>query len=778
MDIILTIKKNYFFLGVLVCLYSCNIYKRIPEGSSVLVANQIDIKGQEKDLINDFFYKGDLYKILKQKPNKRIFGIPVSQHIWAFYVKKRNTEFTQFMATKVGQPPVIFDSSSLEISRIALENYYFNIGHFDNQVKVSFKTEKKKTKVVYEVYPNTPYKIRNIYVDNQTPLQREIVKDSPNTFIHRGDIFNIANFMKEIERITFAANDAGYYNFNKDFVRFKYDTFRKINELDVYTNILEETDSTNFQKYYLDSIYLFINTSNEQANINSHPTYNLKRLKFIQPLPKGYEEKFLEKFVYYTHDSFYSKGDVNKTIQRMSELSNFKLINSSVKLNPDKERHLDLVYSLTPYYKRKISFGQYVYNSTLGFIGAQPTITFLNRNLTHRADRLNLSISGAIEVNAYLNQNKNASGFISRTDLSLQGNYTIENFIVPLWFGKDKNFIYNRNTINANYTFSKRLGYYDIHNIGFSLSYDWSKKVTTNFSYSPISFGAILFPESAVSDEFKRTLELNPYLKLSFNNSFILGSNFSLGHIIALGRNKVNSLQFKTNFETAGNTVFLADKILRFSDGKNGININGIDVSQFLKSQFELVHSNKINTRTSLHSRVKFGMAFPYGNSRQLPYIKQFFIGGPLSLRAFQPRTIGPGLQNPGVYNSDTSTYTPDQTGNISLEFNSEYRFHIISFLKGALFVDAGNIWNSSSNFTTHNESIFKLDEFYKQFYVGGGLGLRIDLNYFIMRFDVGIPMRIPYLTKNDWVILDAKPLNGDWRNNNLIINFAVGYPF
>ena len=766
-----------FGLFILLSVYSCNIYKQVPEGSSVLVSNHIEIIGQEKDLINDFFYKDEINKIPIQKPNKKVLGIPISQHIWAFYNKRKVTQFSQFMKTKVGKEPLIFDSTKLERSRIALENYYFNIGHLDNEVRVKYEIKRKRTKVTYEVEPKTPYKIRHILVDTLTPIQKDIYSEMGNSFLVKNDILKIEKLEREIVRMTFVANDKGYYNFNKDNIKYKFDTFQKNHEADVYVKILEESDSTYFQKYKLDSIYIFINTYKEQANINTSEVIRRGSLIFVQSKDKLYNEKFLEKFVYRTHDSSYSKGDINRTIQRFSELNNFKLINSAVKFPSEYAKHLDVIYTLTPNMKRTISLEQSFYNSTLGFIGAQPTLKYVNRNLSKKADKFSLSLSGAVEFNAYLNQNKNFSGLISRTDISVSTSYSIENFFLPFLLTNKKNYIFNRTLINSNYTYSKRLGFYDIHNIGTSLEFQWSKKKHSTFSYSPIAFNAIIFPENSVSAEFKKTLDQNPFLKSSFNNSFIIGSNFAWNFNTPMGKRKLNTFILKLNIETAGNSVYFLDKITGSANDDKEVSIGDINVSQFVKSQFEVIKSTKLTQLSSLHSRVKLGLAFPFGNSNKLPYIKQYFIGGPFSLRAFQPRTIGPGNQDLGPFGTDSQTVR-DQTGNMTFEFNSEFRFHIVSFLKGALFVDGGNIWNSSPNFSQDDLGVFKIDEFYKQMYIGGGFGFRGDFNYFIMRFDVGIPLRVPYLPKNDWVIMDAKPFNSEWIRNNLVINFAVGYPF
>lgn len=774
-------KRIIFRLLTLVWLcttLSCNIYKQIPEGSSALVSNEIVILGQEKDLINDFFYKDELFKIPIQKPNKRFLGIPLSQHIWAYYNQKKITKFSQFMKTKVGKSPVLFDSTKLERSRIGLENYYYNLGHLDNTVKVSFATHKKRTKVKYEIEPKTPYRLRNIAIDTQTEVQKEIYNENTNTLLNRGDVLNIERLEREINRMTYIANDKGFYNFTKNNVRFKFDTFHKTHELDLYIKILEETDTTYFQKYKLDSIYVFINSPNEQATVSNSKMTRIGGNVFIQTKDLAYNEFFLNNFIYKNQEGFYSKGDINRTIQKLSELNNFKLINPTIIYATDSSKRLHLIYSLTPGPKRTVSFEQSFYNSTLGFIGAQPKLNYVNKNLTHKADKLSISVSGAIELNAYLNQNRNASGLISRTDISMLASYGIEKFLLPKFLVPKNKLIYSKTFINTNYTFSKRLGFYDIHNIGINMEYAWAGKKNTTLSYTPMSVNAIIFPENSVSEEFQNTLNNNPFLRSTFNNSFIIGSNFSLNHLAPIGRRKKNSFNIRWNLEMAGNSVYVLDKILPLSKDRNEITIGDINVSQFIKSQVEVINSTRLTQVSSLHSRAKLGLAFPFGNSENLPYIKQYFIGGPFSIRAFQPRTIGAGSHNPGIFGLDSLSFPRDQIGNMVIEFNSEYRFHIISFLKGALFLDGGNIWNSSSTFSQDELGVFKLSDFYKQMYLGGGFGLRGDFNYFVMRFDIGIPLRVPYLEKNEWVILDAKPLNGDWFRNNVVINFAVGYPF
>jgi outer membrane protein insertion porin family len=759
---------------------SCNIYKQVPDGQSVMVRNEIKELGKEADLINDFFFKDELFALPLQKPNKRVFGLPLSQHIWAFYNKKKITKFTQYMKSKIGNSPNFFDSSKIAPSKVIFENFYFNQGYFDSKVTVTYKTKSKRTVVSYLIEPGDVYKIRNVFFDSSSEIQQLIARDRNKSFIQPKDEFKIANFSQEIDRITRIGSNNGYYTFNKEFIKFRFDTFKTTHELDVYVKILEETDTTNFMQYKLDSIRILVNHVDEAiGKISEKKQSNFGNIRFIQGVPKNYNEKFLTRFVYQHKDSLFSKEEIDYTIQRFSDLNNFKLINSSILLKSQANRKLDLYYSLTPYKKKTISIGQSVYNSTLGLLGTSTQLSYSNRNLTKKADRLSLSLSGSVDMNVYLNEtNNNQPGFVSRLDLTGSASYTIEKFMVPFWFlNNNKSYLISHTNITSNYTYSKRLGFYDLHNIGASAGYEWTKKRANKFSYSPLSFNYIIIPEGSIQPDFEKSLDLNPFLRSSFTPAFILGSNFSFLRRGNYGKLQKNSFTFFNQLELAGNSAFIANKVLNLTDSAR-LTINNIDVSQFIKLQSEIINNNFLTKKSSLHSRLRFGIGLPYGNSSRLPYVRQFFLGGQYSLRAFQARTIGPGSYNPGFFDTDTSRVPRDQLGNLMIEANLEYRFNIISIFKGALFMDMGNIWNTSRDFHPSEDALFKFDQFYKQFYIGSGAGLRLDFNYFVMRLDLGIPIRVPYLSERDWVISDASISNSNWISNNVVLNFAVGFPF
>ncbi len=753
-------------------LQSCGISKHIPENQSLLRANNIVIKGVEKDLINDFFYKDDLLAIPVQKPNKRILNFwPLSLNIWAFYSNKKVTKFTQFMKTKVGAEPILFDSSKLYQSINRFQNYYSNIGYFNTKVEAKITTQNKITTLDFIVEPQKVFTYSNIFFDSTSIIEKIIYQTQENSLISKGESFNIENLKLERQRITDVLNNKGYYFFNKEFILFKIDTFQQTNQLDIYIKIQKDTDTSDFKKYKLDSIYVLI-LENENDKISNENIKKIGNITFIQPQKSLYNEKFMTSFFELNKDTFYSKENANRTLQRLTDLNNFKLINSNFSINPNKANHINALYSLSPFKKQFFSTGFYAYNSSQGLLGNSLSLIYNNRNLTKRADRLNIAISGGLELNFSLDESalNNNQGIISRSDISLTTNYTIEKLMMPFHINKEKLFTYKTNFFSK-YTYEKRINYYDLHNMSLSFGYEWSKNPKIRHFYNPLALSYIYLPPESVQNAFANILLQNPYLKASFDDALILGSNYQFSYF-STSRNKKDNFGYKFNAETAGNFPYLAHQI--FSKEKDNIvNFNDVIVSQYVKFLSEMVYSHKFNKQTAVHTRLKMGAAFSYGNFDYLPYIKQFFLGGPYSIRAFPLRQIGPGSFDV------TKQNIKDQTGNLLLEGNLEYRFNIIKMFKGALFTDMGNIWLTKNEFNTDDQKNFQIGEFYKQFYIGGGFGLRFDFDYFAIRMDLGFPIRVPYKDgAESWVIKEAKPFNADWQRKNLVFNIAVGYPF
>ncbi|MEP2057390.1 MAG: BamA/TamA family outer membrane protein, partial [Maribacter litoralis] len=277
-------------------------------------------------------------------------------------------------------------------------------------------------------------------------------------------------------------------------------------------------------------------------------------------------------------------------------------------------------------------------------------------------------------------------------------------------------------------------------------------------------------------DEFQEILDDNEYLSQSFEQRFIAGLLYSFTYDEVSNLSKEKPIYFSTNFDLAGNALSL------FSGGSN--TIFGSEYAQYAKVDADLRLYLRWQKERTLVSRIYAGWGIPYGNSSTLPFVKQFYSGGPYSVRAFDIRSIGPGSFYPDTEDDSTDYY--DQSGNLKLEANVEYRFPLFSYLKGAFFVDAGNVWLTGDyssliedeSTSTSSVSLFTDGKFEKDWLnevaAGVGFGLRLDIQSFVIRLDLASPLRIPYLDENErWNV----PFFGN-ADNNMTLNFAIGYPF
>ena len=279
---------------------------------------------------------------------------------------------------------------------------------------------------------------------------------------------------------------------------------------------------------------------------------------------------------------------------------------------------------------------------------------------------------------------------------------------------------------------------------------------------------------------FRDLLETNPLLRQSYEEQFIIGGNYSFFYsTLNLDDRKYekHNFYFNGNIDVSGNLLNLVQR--NGTDNNNGgvKEIFGTPYSQFTKVSGDFRYYYKIDKRNLIATRFFAGVGVPYGNAESLPYLKQFAAGGTNTIRAFRSRSIGPG-SFAQARDAGPDSLLLDQTGDISLLANIEYRFDVLGALKGALFVDAGNIWLVNEDVDRPGGE-FSTSDFLSETAVGTGFGLRFDADFFVIRLDFAFPLRAPFLPKGDrWVISNIDPLSKSWRRDNLILNIAIGYPF
>jgi outer membrane protein assembly factor BamA len=310
-----------------------------------------------------------------------------------------------------------------------------------------------------------------------------------------------------------------------------------------------------------------------------------------------------------------------------------------------------------------------------------------------------------------------------------------------------------------------------------SFGYIWKETLSKEHSFNPI---AVTFAHlTNTTQQFKDLLATNTFLRKSFEEQFTIGQTYSFTYADQLEKDLKNHLYFKGSVDLSGNIIHLVQSMLHEAGGTpaNPYTIFGTPYSEYSRFDVDVRHYyNTSNEASSIASRLIAGIGIAHGNSSTLPYVKQFYIGGSNSVRAFDARALGPGS-----YKTPDSLLAHsflDQAGDIKLEANIEYRFPIVSVVRGALFVDAGNIWLRNDD-PGRPGGTFAGKTFLNEIAVGTGFGIRLDLSFFILRFDLAFPLRVPYLPEGErWVTSRIDFGSGSWRKENLVLNVAIGYPY
>jgi outer membrane protein assembly factor BamA len=398
-------------------------------------------------------------------------------------------------------------------------------------------------------------------------------------------------------------------------------------------------------------------------------------------------------------------------------------------------------------------------------------LTYRNRNFLKAGELFTASVSlgSEIQVSGRKSYNSFRVGF--ETGLS------IPRFVVPFVHLDTKSGFIPKTNIILGYELVTRPQFYTLNSFHHSFGYSWKESPQKEHQLNAVSITYV--QPLNVTKEYTDTMAKVPALKRSIDKQFIIGSTYNYNFNQLVANMPTNAFYFNGNLDLSGNVIGL----ITGANYKTGdtVNIFNARFSQYVRTEADFRYYRKLGDNTTLANRIIAGIGLPYGNSDQLPFIKQFFVGGNNSIRAFRSRSVGPGTYLDTTLASKNTSYLPEQGGDIKLEMNTELRQKLFSVVYGALFIDAGNVW--TKNYDSTRPSIYGNTKFTGKFFselaVGAGAGIRVDISLLVLRLDVAFPVRKPYLTPgNRWLIRQLDLLNPTWRRNNLVFNLAIGYPF
>ena len=742
-------------------LSSCAVKKYVPEDQFLFTGSDLDVQLDSlSDVKNIDALKVELQKVLTPEPNTSFLGMRPGLHYY-YKVNKDSAGFiSRFLNRKIGEEPVYLADVEQEATRDLLRNRLENRGFFFSNItsKTSQDEESKEGRVSYSINLPNPYRLKTYQVDKDSipfyQVLEEQIKESP---IEIGSRFDLSAMKTERERIDNNLKNKGYYNFNSRFLIFQADTNQYDNrKFDLFVKLKKDVPSIAVKPYRIDKVNVYpYNVAGQDSVQNDTVMYANKN--YIQS-EEFFRPDRLDDFILLEKGDLYSPSKSKATSRRLGTIGAYKFVNIEYKEIDKKENDslnfLEANIYLSPLNKRAIRTELQAVTKSNDFTGPTLGVTFSNRNLFKGGELLNINATGTYEVQIAGN---NDAGLTS-TEFGLGADLIFPRMLAP--FKVDKNYfeysipktkaslkadILNRSQLYSLLTFSGDFGYI------------WQANKYVTHEIDPISINYVR--PSNISDEFQAILDNNVFLESSFDQQFISGLTYAFTYNGMLRQNKKSLFYIHSTFDIAGNSISLLSQ--ENDEGKN--EFLGLEYAQYAKADVDFRYHYRLTQESKIATRLFAGYGLPYGNSSVLPFSKQYFSGGAYSVRAFRTRSLGPGTYSPE--NTDDRSFF-DQSGNIRLEANVEYRFPIYSYFKGAIFADAGNVWTTAGNGLEGGEFG---SNFINEFGIGAGIGLRVDVQGFVIRFDLAAPWHDPSEVEGErWNFDVANP----------VFNFAIGYPF
>lgn len=764
------IKHVLAFSMGLMLVASCNPTKYIAEGEKFYKEGDVVVHNDTIEVKRKEAFENLLESSLLPKPNSKLLGVYFKVGLWNMGGGPDSTNnFIRKWLKKQGQAPVLLSDVNREYNENLLRNKMENLGFFNARVSSDTLIDGKMATVRYDAFPGHIYRINELKfdVDSNSRLGKSILEWKHETLLKPGSNYNLDVILNERDRIDDKLKDRGYYYFSPDHLLVEVDSTIGDHKVNMYVTVKPETPRQAKEPQHIGNVYVFADYVETSGSNKRRVPRSVEKFddKFYIIDPKNkYRKKVLANHLFLEPEAMYNRWNHNMTINHLVNLNTFKFVKNEFVDSPDSTDHLDVYYYLTPMEKKSIRL-ELVGKTAAVYNGTEVTANWSLKNAFKGFENLTVSIFGGYETQTGGNVNLNSSYIRYGTEVGI----TWPRLLSPYKWTTGKQYI-PKTFLKAGYEFLNRRTAYTLNSMTLNYGYAWKENQQKDHN---LTLAEIIYVQPrGISDEYRAQMDTVPTLRHIVDPQFSFGPNYVYTFTNTM-ENKKHTFYAKAGLNTSGNILGLIQGA-NYKEGKIK-EVFGTPYSQFIKAEADLRHYLKISPTSTLASRVMIGTSYSYGNSWSLPYLKQYFTGGPNGLRAFRARSVGPGSSLPENLGEDN--FFADQTGDFKLELNTEYRAKIAGMLHWAAFIDAGNVWLQR---TDENKPGGKLSkDFISELAVGGGLGLRLDLDFLILRTDFAIPFRVPYRPKDDrWVFKYIDIRDRDWRRDNLVFNLAIGYPF
>ena len=735
-------RERIIFYVLLALLFtSCSETKFVPEGEYLL--DRAELRCQEPAR---YISMSDMRSFIRQHGNSRWFStfkLPLRTYSLSGH---DSTKWINRMLRNMGEPPVLYDSLQTAQSLEALQMQMQNLGYLRASADVTITRKGKKVRALYTLHPGVAYYLRSVSYDIQDTAIAHILDGivPERRVLQKDMVFNADNLDRERTQITQYLVNRGYYRFNKDFITYRADSIEGTNKIDLTLVLHPYQDNTSAAR--------------------PHHVYTIGRINYLSGNPDKptipLREKVLHHNTFLTEGDIYSARDLRNTYNHFGRLGIVRYTSINFREHDD-EPVLDCDINLSTNKSSTISF-QPEGTNTAGDFGAAATITFQNRNIFRGSENLSIELRGAYEAI------RNLEGYAGNDfiEYSVGSRLTFPRFIAPFLSRSFRRRINATSELGVNYDMQNRP---EFHRRVFSMTwkYRWNdQRHHDRYQVDLLDLNYINMPW--ISPTFEKeyldnTTSRNSILRYNYEDLFIM--KFGVGYSY-----NNNRWAIKANVETAGNVLNWAARALHFHTNAEGqYTFLDIAYAQYVRGTFDFTRNINLDFNNQLVFHVGLGLAYPYGNSSILPFEKRYFSGGANSVRGWSVRSLGPGK----FVGTDGRIDFINQTGDMKLDLNMEYRAKLFWKFSGALFIDAGNIW-TLREYEDQPGGQFKFEEFFEQLAASYGLGIRLNFDFFLVRFDMGMKAVNPAYDDH----VGHFPLLHPKFSRDFAFHFAVGLPF
>jgi outer membrane protein assembly factor BamA len=822
------LKNNFIILIILVsitfCFSSCNAVKYVPDNENLLTKNSILVNN--KKIIDN-----EISDYIIQRPNQLVLGVPFPLYFYNvgnknfetdFDVWKKNNpgwyKFTKGVFSekqaigvrnfkynmhqwwlKNGEAPVILNPKKTKESVENLKLHYFQEGFFNAKV-TSKKTilKNKKATVQYLIKTGKPYILDSINsAIKSTVLDSIYNAHRQESLIKKGAQFKFSTFINEQNRINKLFRNSGIYRFNKNAILIDVDSSKYKANINLIIN--DSIADLPFKIQKIKSVRIYTDYSFNNRNQPIKDSLNYNGYLFLAQNKLNYNPKILLNSIFIEPNTIYTDDSRELTRRHLRNLNNFKSVNIKYTELSNNDDLLASIY-LTPLKKYSLGFNTELNHSNIRQLGISGKLSFLNRNIFKGAEILKFSVQGSfLDSKDASTNDKLLNAWEIGGDVSL----SLPRFLLPFKTNKlipkkmapktsftigtslQKNIGLDKQkftgiidyTWNSSKTISQSLqllnaqfiknlnisSYFNIYTSEFNQIKNiattyFNETLTTDNVLSFINTNINASFEASNPEEFQLAKNIEKRYQIITEDVLVPAITYTFTFNNSKNYKDTNFSFFRTRIVSSGN---LSTLLSSTKDANNVKTILKTPIAQYLRTDFEYKKFWTLNQESVLAFRSFLGIAYPYGNSTSIPFSRSYFIGGPNDLRAWKIYGLGPGSTNTGLeYN----------VGSLKFLTSIEYRFKIINSIKGALFIDAGNIWDITNSSVTLSDAKFKGISSLKDIAIGSGIGFRYDLSFILLRLDLGFKTYEPYLSNNKWF--------KHYNFNNTVFNFGISYPF